>query len=1379
MSHTLQNQTQVVSITAGNFAHPANPAIDKNGDWLIYLPNSGNATLAAKIKPYRWGVAPTLTGGVNELTISGTIALIDEVVGGSTIQYHGSTVEHIGAGINDITNQVESDAYFFNHLGSLSPATDDDAFYWDRVFQATGSTDLTYYQYHKHLPAIYAQYENGRLVMNGDGYIRPADKAYASLINTEIKVSQVQYQSVLLRVHTPSVGGAHNSHNDITLPTVNDANYMMGGVLKGLGDRYHIFYITQAGSDWRVYNRTYVDSTGSCTVEVDLGSFNLADPTFVFGTNCYDYPIRASAGDLYDGRIYIPVLLNNATSGYDLEIWSFISNNTVAGGSLIRTPIVLGAPARPDAQLCTVGDNIFAAISNTSTGGVDLWVYENGLWEKSTTKIATNSNANILRVHGIRFNTNDTKIYTLISGVSSATGTYTGPGLYSSELVGDFGGYKHLDFDVATNSFVFKNNLDTGHLIFDNATAEYTRSASSEPQGISVDKRILSYGTSKPSFYNHSIVSLGGTEYVYHGILLGNNRKALCGRIEDLPYGKGRGDLFVAIVDEDNDHINGFAFGGINGDTVDPNIDVRGDDYITGVVQSKIDPNKLWITGYTKSELTPKKDMYIHGFCRRTSDSPNYIEWDDTVIDTSGNIYLVGSSADGYGKILKYNSSYIAQWQYQFADDNEYDGKSIAIDSNGYLYIAGSASNGSSYVVKLDQDGQPVWMNSFAKVSNTESSTSIAIVTKSGQEFVVTGINSGTSTIFTVLTVLDGSILEQKEVTGLTVNRIRNHISTADGKYLFAGTGSSVGKFGCGEILTGVNPILWISQYETSALDIVNIDAGPTYGYAVCGTSASDGFVLKVTATVSGSVWTVTKSWANKVSMTQFRGITSTHFSETDRALYVVGMSMTGGGPEMGMGEGIITSYTNSGTLAWQNVFGHMMDESFTSVVMDITGRNIIAAGWSESHTVARDSIIFRCEIGGFGTGVYHLNGNAGMRYYYLASTITNVSLATNITTLSLPSFSTASVVNSGASILFDISGATVDTFDGSYGANGNFMMFIGIFDLLKAQEFYNTQMYRDHIAMGRNVHYPPSEVFKFWQIATVGDGTADDGNVFGYDIIEAADGTIYAIGQTSGDVTMTNVGDSGVYDYLLVKFDPITEALEMYQGGGELDEETYTLCELANGHIAFAGRSPGSLGGTPQGGYDIFLGIYNPTTDERSYYSIGSGLDDKGVGIHDLGNDTLAIVYSSFGSIPGGAVGSGAEDIGVVLFNYNTDIWGNSYQTGTNNSEIFNQNGSPSALISDHEIAIAFSTGGSFDNETANQGFLDIAIGILDINTGTWIKSQVGSQSSEISTSVSASGYNLLISGYLNDSFSNDGNSIYVETDIGTTILGKSSSVM
>jgi len=43
----------------------------------------------------------------------------------------------------------------------------------------------------------------------------------------------------------------------------------------------------------------------------------------------------------------------------------------------------------------------------------------------------------------------------------------------------------------------------------------------------------------------------------------------------------------------------------------------------------------------------------------------------------------------------------------------------------------------------------------------------------------------------------------------------------------------------------------------------------------------------------------------------------------------------------------------------------------------------------------------------------------------------------------------------------------------------------------------------------------------------------------------------------------------------------------------------------------------------------------------------------------------------------------------------------------------------------------------------------------------------------------ISASGYNLLISGYLNDSFSNDGSSIYVETDIGTKILGKSSSVM
>jgi len=1374
MSHVIANQTQVVSVSTGYFNHPVQQGMDRAGDWYTYVPvDAGNTQLGASIVPYRWGTALPLKNAASELQIEGTIAIVKEVVGGVNKFYHGSTTEYIGAGVNDITNALEDDAFFFNHLGSLSPATDDNAFYWDRAFLPAGGSEWDFYQYHKHLPTFYPTYENGRLVMNGGLYIKPNDKAYASLIHTNIKVASVNYQSVLARIHTPSVGGAHNSHNDVTLPTISNKNYMMGGIIKGSGDRFHAFYLTADGAQWRVYNRTYVDANASFTAEVDLGVFDLADPTLVLGSECYNYPLRTSAGDLLGTKIYFPVILNNSVSGYDLEIWSFNSLDTIAGGSLERMVLLSGQTNRPDCQLCVVGTHIYAVISGTNNGGVELYVYADHVWEAATSQVLTNSPANILRVHGLRYNTEDVKFYFLVSGTSSGTGTYVGDGLYSFQIAGDYTGYPHLDYDSNTNSFIVRGPLSAGHLIHTSSNGVITRSSATEPQGIGSSVRVLTYEVSKPTFYNKTVLDLGGDEYIYHGITLENNKKFLAGRIDNLPYGTGRGDLLVSIVNQDNVTVTNFAYGGITGDAVCPIVPIRGDDYITAAFQSKVDPNKVWITGYTKSEMVPKRDMYLHGFCRSTVDDPNFLSWDDVVIDSIGNIYVIGTNLDGYANIAKYCSSYILRWQKQISYDFEVSGKSIAIDSAGYLYVSGNVNDGSAMVAKLDQNGNSIWIYSYATIGNTESTSSICVTNKNGVDYVVTAINTGANTTFVVLDT-DGTIVEQKSVTDLTVNRVRNNISTTNGRVLFAGKNSANGTFGCYEILTSGDPVLWQSTYQTEAFDIVNVDEGPTFGYAVCGKSNTNAFVVKVTAVDNAGTWTVTKSWAKRLESAEFTGITATHYSEATRQIYVVGRTPTGGSAAMGMDEGLITAYSSTGTLLWQNVFGHDMHEKMTSVVMDITGRNIITTGWSRSHSNSQDAIVFRCDIGGYGTGVYHLNGNAGVPYYYVKTALVDASIAANITNLTVPTTTTGSIVSDTLKeFLYDDSGAQVRIFDGSYGENGTFMLFVGYFDLKKAQEYLNTQEYKDNVAAGRKVNYA-SDVFTFWQVATVGDGFADDGNVFGYDIIESSDSHVYVIGQTSGDLTMTNTGESGVYDYVLLKLDPVNDVLELYQNGEELDEETYALCELADGRIAFTGRTSGDLGDPNQGGYDIFLGIYNPTNDQFQYFSTGTGLDDRGMNIHDIGNNTLAIVYSSYGEFPG-TTNTGSEDIGVILFNYSTNTWGTAYQTGTNGGDIFNQNGNPSEYLGDGRIAIAFSTAGIFDTESSNQGFLDLAVAVLDINTGTWTKVQVGSQSSEISTSLSAKGEKLLLSGFINDTFAEEGQAIYVETDVSLGITGKS----
>jgi hypothetical protein len=162
---------------------------------------------------------------------------------------------------------------------------------------------------------------------------------------------------------------------------------------------------------------------------------------------------------------------------------------------------------------------------------------------------------------------------------------------------------------------------------------------------------------------------------------------------------------------------------------------------------------------------------------------------------------------------------------------------------------------------------------------------------------------------------------------------------------------------------------------------------------------------------------------------------------------------------------------------------------------------------------------------------------------------------------------------------------------------------------------------------------------------------------------------------------------------------------------------------------------------------------------------------------IHNISNTELAIVYTSFGQFAN-TQSFGSEDVGVIKFNYSTDEWGQAYQIGTSASDIIIQNGKPSALLDDGRIAVVFSTGGVLDETVGSKGFLDIGLGILDLDSGEWTTAQVGSQTSETATSVFAQGERLLITGFITDSFSEEGEGIVVEVDIQFGIGGKQSSV-
>lgn len=1494
------NSTRAVSLTTEYLNLPATSGISQTGYWFHYVPvNSNNDTLGAAIKPYKWGSTLPLLNAATNMQIEGTIPLITEPWEGVNVKYHGSCIEWIGAGINDITSTQETDAFFFGHLGSLSPATDDDAYYWDRAFTGTSGSDWEYYQYHKHIPSFYPQFENGRQVQSARGYVNPDDKAFGYLINTRVTVMGVDYQSVLARIHTPSIGGAHNSHNDVTLPTVSTKNYMPCGILKGVGNRFHAFYTAANGSQWDLFVRTYTQASLSFSLEVNLGTYDLADatitPTALTGSQ-HNYPVRASAGTAFGERIYLPVILNNSVSGFDLEIWSFNSLDTIAGGSLQRYVIASGQAVRPDCHLKVFGSKLYAAYSNITSGGVTLKSFDpTTLSWTDEGQVVTNSNTKYVRVHGFEYNTADTKFYLLLSGTALGSGTtYAGPGMYTFQLTGSFPGYKHLDYDATNNAYINRAALASGYLQYSQVDATLTKYTTAEPAGIAEGTNVFEYTSASPKFINKRESILGGSEYYYQGIQLRDGRKLMVGRVveNENNFGTGNtGDLLVGLYSNITEDPHYFAWGG------------TGDDYITACWEDDTE-SKVWITGYTKSELVDRKDMNVHGFCRNFTDGANEMQFVDIATDSDSNIYAVGNHSAGYIILMKFDPNYNLLWQTSI-DDGDATGTEVAyglaIDENDNVYVCGSTNwigegGTDAFVARFTPAGLLNWTKIYGSVLS-EYASSICRTQNAGVEaMLVSIVDTDKNTTFMALDS-DGLVIEQYKFSNLVVNRVRGDTANInEGQFVFAGNDGAVtpvAKFGMGKAQDAGAMIKWVRTYESNS-SFNDIRNSGSNDYVLAGNVGTSSLALKVAVTLNTGVYTVTKSWARTLVNSAFNSVAIDSLANA----YFVGYTTASGIATMGMDDGLIAKYNSAGTIQWQNAYGHDMHERLLSAVLDPTHEeNILCVGWSESHSSGRDAIMFRFWSEGFGTGLYHLEGNPGVPYIYQKTTITTGTNAASLSTVTAPSNTTGTLVETegpkltfigdtytvthqgtnnyvfngggftdgtdvtltlarGGTYTFNISavghpfyiktvpgtgtgnayntgvtnngtdngtitfavpenapntlyyncrfhsgmagtinivdnpdksngyvlndyGFLANVYDGSFGPNGVFMFFVGYVDLNEIQKYLNTPEHKAEMAstlmssQGKYISYT-KDVFRFWQAGTVGDGSADDGNIFGYDVIKANSGKIYCIGQTSGDLSIVNLGPSGAYDYVLIEFDPATEQMEFYQNGTSNDEETYALCELADGRIAYTGRTTGNLGGTPQGGYDIFLGIFDPATETSDYYSTGSGLDDKGVNVHDLGNNTLAVTYSSYGAV-GSASNVGTEDIGVILFNYSTGTWGTAYQTGSTTSEIFEQNGKPSVLLADNRIAICCSSAGAFADNAISYGFLDICVGVLDLTTGTWKKYQIGSGASDFASSIFSTGDKVLVAGYTRATFTDgDTNAVFVELDVLNTIAAK-----
>lgn len=1310
-------------------------------------------------------------------------------------------------------------------------------------------------------------------------------------------------------------------------------------------------------------------------------------------TGTYYYVCSVHSG------MYGQIIVTALDGTFDQQVWNVTDANTISPGTLSRVDLpqpFQGTDYRPDIYLTSVGSRMYAAVGGSSwEGGVQLYSTTTGdsvgSWNLEG-NIVTNGSGNPIRVHGFKYNANNTKFFTLLSGGTSNTGNYIGKGLYSFDLAGGaFDGYNHLGYN--TNGFYeTKRPLTAGFIRYDQSSGTLTSETGTEPEGISAGTSILQYDVASPNFYNRKEINTGAEEYFFQGVYLQDGRKCLVGRVENwfedgisqIDGDVNSGDLIMTIVDNKNNSVSYVAGG-------------TGDDFLTGVIED-VENDRIVFSGYAKGELTPKGEQWVHGWGRnvRQNADSSAMRFTDIVLDSDG--YIVSGIDDitNHSMLFRYDKNYNLTMSKYISQGTDSSGI-VSIDKfsdNSYVvsgYTHNATTKRDAYMAKLDSNDVVEWAYRFNEADNTNfhNFRSHCIVSNNGTEYIVAYSSNNTpssdsdnpSVEFSahrggVLSVIDkdGTIITAKSTYDVTVRTdvsiVRLRPGRPDtGEFLFAGTSSYGGSYktpawGFGNINTtnliklAHYPIPslkasvsgFLAQYEDKSqykdIRLVNYDSDLSkYEIVVTGkienlnASAPVPLATKFSF-IDSTSYTVNTEWTNSYTshygtLNEFTSclledsdqrdwwfFENEFFHNNQKRLIVTGtgvdLDSDAVHPDyvadiLGNNDTFVLLLNDSdGSVEWHNSLGHQGNDRINSgICWDAHDRNFVTVGSSTSHSNGEDGVLFRLWKDGFGQGVYHTSASTSNAYYYdsvginPSTTPSHYTNSSNIDTVSYPTLGTATWNRSTLSSSALDQTVLSTEYNGSYGANGLFTAFLGWVDKKDLQSFKNTDTFIERTQDGKIIHRADN-IFNIRQISTVGDATADDGNVFGYDIIKSDDGEYYYMAcQTSGNIALQNTGLSGVYDYMIAQYDIAADQFRFWQNGTADDEEIYALTELKGtarlvqnpratnqgatngvvswtpaetgnyfyqcgvheamygqitvladlgspvtynitvddwdpinaykftgsdrngtinssyqnstitlrvgdtvnftinnlpehpfyiqtsqgsggskqGQIAFCGRSTGNLGGhTNIGGYDLFLGIFDPEAWQAEYYQMGSGFNDKAMNIHDLHPkipDTLCLVYTTFGSV-NGATTYGSEDIGVITFNYDSDRWGTGYNIGSETSEEIDQNGKPSTLLGDGRVAIVCNTSGAFADDANTFGLLDIGLGIFDFdsdgsgNYKGWKKYQVGSGSSDFSYSIDNNGSSFLISGYSEATWDKSVSGIFVEFDPERNILAK-----
>jgi len=373
-----------------------------------------------------------------------------------------------------------------------------------------------------------------------------------------------------------------------------------------------------------------------------------------------------------------------------------------------------------------------------------------------------------------------------------------------------------------------------------------------------------------------------------------------------------------------------------------------GNIYVTGVAP---------VSGNNTLQLAKYNTSGAIQWQRSLSSSGNTVQSQNITVDSSENIYVVGSSVIGgtsRSQIAKYDSSGSIQWQRNLTGGAACKFYDVATDSSGNVYAVGvDVSNTNAIVVKYNSSGTLQWQRNIVGTGGLSRGFGIAV--DSSSNVYITGLDTPSvlSDVLLIKYNSSGTLQWQRSLDGGSSDVGASVATDSSGNVYVAGY----------SVASGVNHIQ-IEKYDTSG-----------------------------TIQWQRSLSSVSTDQANRITV------------DSSGSVYITGISSNS---PSGL---IVAKYNTSGVIQWQRKFSTNMTGQGVSV--DSLGNVYVSGDIYLSSNAAYNILIAKLPGDGSLTGTYTLGGSS---FTYAASTLTDATTSFSSSTSSLTS-STSTLTDAASSL--------------------------------------------------------------------------------------------------------------------------------------------------------------------------------------------------------------------------------------------------------------------------------------------------------------------------------------------------------------------------